>query len=84
SAVAEVISEGQAVSHIHLRYVRPFPKNIGDIIENFEKVLIPELNNGQLVKIIRDKYLVDAIGFNKIMGIPFTKTELVTEIKKML
>ncbi len=84
SAVAEVISEGQAVSHIHLRYVRPFPKNLGDIIKNFEKVLIPELNNGQLVKIIRDKYLVDAKGFNKIMGIPFTKTELVAEIKKML
>ncbi len=84
SAVAEVISEGHAVSHVHLRYVRPFPKNLGDIITNFEKVLIPELNNGQLIKIIRDKYLVDAKGFNKIMGIPFTKTELVDEIKKML
>jgi 2-oxoglutarate ferredoxin oxidoreductase subunit alpha len=84
SAVAEVISEGHAVSHLHLRYVRPFPKNLGDIIKNFEKVLIPELNNGQLVKIIRDKYLVDAKGFNKIMGIPFAKSELVEEIKKML
>jgi len=84
SAVAEVISEGHPVSHIHLRYVRPFPKNLGDLIKNFEKVLIPELNNGQLIKIIRDKYLVDAKGFNKIMGIPFTKTELVDQIKKML
>ena len=84
SAVAEMISEGHEVSHLHLRYVRPFPKNLGDLIKNFEKVLIPELNNGQLVKIIRDKYLVDAKGFNKIMGIPFTKTELVEEIKKML
>jgi 2-oxoglutarate/2-oxoacid ferredoxin oxidoreductase subunit alpha len=84
SAVSEVITEGYAVTHLHLRYVRPFPKNLGDIIKNFEKVLIPELNNGQLVKIIRDKYLVDAKGFNKIMGIPFTKTELVDEIKKML
>jgi 2-oxoglutarate ferredoxin oxidoreductase subunit alpha len=84
SAVAEVISEGHEVSHLHLRYVRPFSKNLGDLIKNFEKVLIPELNNGQLVKIIRDKYLVDAKGFNKIMGIPFTKTELVEEIKKML
>jgi 2-oxoglutarate ferredoxin oxidoreductase subunit alpha len=84
SAVAEVISEGHAVSHLHLRYVRPFPKNLGDIIKNFEKVLIPELNNGQLVKIIRHKYLVDAKGFNKIMGIPFAKSELVEEIKKML
>jgi 2-oxoglutarate ferredoxin oxidoreductase subunit alpha len=84
SAVAELISEGHAVSHVHLRYVRPFPKNLGDIIKNFEKVVIPELNNGQLVKIIRDKYLVDAKGFNKIMGIPFTKTELIQEIKKVL
>ena len=84
SAVAEVISEGHAVSHIHLRYVRPFPKNLGDLIKNFDKVLIPELNNGQLVKIIRDQYLADAKGFNKIMGIPFTKTELVEEIKKLL
>lgn len=84
SAVAEMISEGHSVSHVHLRYVRPFPKNLGDIIKNFEKVIIPELNNGQLIKIIRDKYLVDAKGFNKIMGIPFTKTELVDQIKKML
>jgi 2-oxoglutarate/2-oxoacid ferredoxin oxidoreductase subunit alpha len=84
SAVAELIAEGHAVSHVHLRYVRPFPKNLGDIIKNFEKVIIPELNNGQLVKIVRDKYLVDAKGFNKIMGIPFTKTELADQIKKML
>ena len=84
SAVADVLSEGYAVSHIHLRYVRPFPKNLGSLITNFEKILVPELNNGQLIKIIRDKYLVDAKGFNKIMGIPFTKHELVDEIKKML
>jgi len=84
SAVAELTAEGHAVSHVHLRYVRPFPANLGEIIKNFEKVIIPELNNGQLVKMIRDKYLVDAKGFNKIMGIPFTKTELIQEIKKVL
>src|SRR5690348_726246 len=84
SAVAELIKEGYAVSHVHLRYVRPFPKNLGSIIKNFEQVLIPELNNGQLIKIIRDKYLVDAKGFNKIKGIPFKKTELVDKIKSML
>lgn len=84
SAVASVLSEGYEVSHIHLRYVRPFPKNLGSLINNFEKVLIPELNNGQLIKIIRDKYLVDAKGFNKIMGIPFAKQEIIDEIKKML
>ena len=84
SAVAELIKEGNAVSHAHLRYIRPFPKNLGTIIKNFEQVLIPELNNGQLIKIIRDKYLVDAKGFNKIKGIPFKKTELVDKIKSML
>ncbi|MGN6603682.1 MAG: 2-oxoacid:acceptor oxidoreductase subunit alpha [Ginsengibacter sp.] len=84
SAVAELVREGAEVAHVHLRYIRPFPKNLGSIIKNFDKVLIPELNNGQLIKIIRDKYLVDAKGFNKIKGVPFTKTELVTEIKKLL
>ena len=84
SAVIELLKEGHQVSHVHLRYIRPFPKNLGEIIKNFDKVLIPELNNGQLVKIIRDKYLVDAKAFNKIKGIPFTKAELVDEIKKLL
>ena len=84
SAVVDLLAEGHEVSHAHLRYVRPFPKNLGDIIKNFEHVLIPELNNGQLIKIIRDQYLVDAKGYHKIMGIPFTKHELVDEIKKLL
>ncbi|MEX6688472.1 2-oxoacid:acceptor oxidoreductase subunit alpha [Danxiaibacter flavus] len=82
SAAMELQEEGYAVSHAHLRYIRPFPKNLGDILRNFDHVLIPEINNGQLVKIIRDQYLIDAKGYNKIMGIPITKTELVTEIKK--
>ncbi len=84
SAVKELQNAGHAVSHAHLRYVRPFPKNLGDILKNFEKVLIPEINNGQLIKIIRDIYLVDAKGYHKIMGVPITKGELVDEIKKML
>src|SRR5450432_2369434 len=84
SAVADLLSEGHSVSHVHLRYVRPFPKNLGELLRNFEHVLIPELNNGQLIKIIRDQYLVDAKGCHKIMGIPFTKHELVDEIKKLL
>jgi 2-oxoglutarate ferredoxin oxidoreductase subunit alpha len=84
SAVNDLLAEGHEVSHAHLRYVRPFPKNLGDILKNFEHVLIPELNNGQLIKIIRDQYLVDAKGYHKIMGIPLTKGELVDEIKKFL
>jgi 2-oxoglutarate/2-oxoacid ferredoxin oxidoreductase subunit alpha len=84
SAVAELVKKGHSVAHAHLRYVRPFPKNLGDIIKNYEKVLIPEINNGQLIKIIRDVYFVDAKGYNKIMGIPITKTELVEVIKGIL
>lgn len=84
SAVAEMQGKGHAVSHAHLRYVRPFPKNLGDIIKNFDKVLIPEINNGQLIRIIRDQYLVDAKGYNKIMGVPITKTELVIKLEEMI
>jgi 2-oxoglutarate ferredoxin oxidoreductase subunit alpha len=84
SAVAELQYEGYAVSHAHLRYMRPFPKNLGDILKNFEQVLIPEINNGQLIKIIRDQYFVDAKGYNKIMGVPITKTELVMKLREML
>ena len=84
SAVLQLQAEGYAVSHAHIRYLRPFPKNLGEIINNFEQVLVPEINNGQLVKIIRDQYLVDAKPYNKVMGIPITKGELVDVIKKML
>ncbi|MBL0234280.1 MAG: 2-oxoacid:acceptor oxidoreductase subunit alpha [Chitinophagaceae bacterium] len=84
SAVAELQSRGESVSHAHLRYVRPFPKNLGEIIGNFEKVLIPEINNGQLIKIIRDVYMVDAVGYNKVMGIPITKTEMVMKLEELL
>jgi len=84
SAVHELLAEGHEVSHAHIRYMRPFPKNLGDIIKNFDTVLIPEINNGQLIKIIRDVYLVDAKAFNKIKGTPITKGELVAEIRKYL
>ena len=84
SAVSELQAHGYAVSHAHLRHLRPFPRNLGEILKNFDHVLIPEINNGQLVKIVREQFLVDAKCFNKIMGIPITKTELVLKIKEML
>ena len=84
SACTELQAKGHAVSHAHLRYVRPFPKNLGEILKNFETILIPEINNGQLIKIIRDVYFVDAKGYNKIMGVPITKTELVMKLEEML
>lgn len=84
SAVNELLAEGQAVAHAHLRYLRPFPKNLGDILSKYEKILIPEMNNGQLIKIIRDQFLVDAIGHNKIMGVPMTRQELIIKIRELL
>lgn len=81
SAVLQLQSQGKAVSHAHIKYMRPFPKNLGAILAGFETILIPEINNGQLIKIIRDQYLVDAKAYNKIMGIPITKLELVTAIE---
>jgi 2-oxoglutarate ferredoxin oxidoreductase subunit alpha len=84
SAVLELQAKGHAVSHAHIRYVRPFPKNLGELMQKFDKVLIPEINNGQLIKIIRDQYLVDAQGYHKIMGVPITKQELIDVITKML
>jgi 2-oxoglutarate ferredoxin oxidoreductase subunit alpha len=84
SAVLQLQSQGKAVSHAHIKYMRPFPKNLGEILAGFETILIPEINNGQLIKIIRDQYLVDAKAYNKIMGIPITKLELVTAIESYL
>lgn len=84
TAVGELLKQGHSVAHAHLRYVRPFPRNLGEILSRYKTVLIPEINNGQLVKIIRDQFLIDAKAYNKVMGIPITKTELVEEIKKYL
>ncbi len=84
SAAIDLREQGFSVSHAHLRHLRPFPRNLGSILKNFHHILIPEINNGQLIKIIRDEYLVDAKGYHKIMGIPITKIELVDAVKKML
>jgi 2-oxoglutarate ferredoxin oxidoreductase subunit alpha len=84
SACAELQQQGKSVAHAHLRYIRPFPKNLGELLRSYDTVLVPEINNGQLVRILRDQYFVDAIPYNKIMGIPITKTELVEAFSKYL
>ncbi len=84
TATAKLIEEGHSVAHAHLRYLNPFPKNLGALLRNYKKVVVPELNNGQLVKIIRDKYFVDAIPFNKIQGQPFMAHEVIQQIKNIL
>jgi 2-oxoglutarate ferredoxin oxidoreductase subunit alpha len=84
TAVRELIAEGYDVSHLHLRHLNPFPNNLGDLLNSFEKVLIPEMNRGQLLKLIRAKYLVPAIGLPKVQGLPFTTSELKNKILDLL
>jgi 2-oxoglutarate ferredoxin oxidoreductase subunit alpha len=84
TATLELLDEGHKVSHAHLRYLNPLPKNLGELMGKFKTVVVPELNNGQLVKIIRDKYFIDAIPYNKIQGQPFMASEVVNKIKEIL
>ena len=83
SAVHRAQEQGKSVAHCHLRYMNPFPKNLGDILKSYDKVLIPELNTGQLSLLIRGKFLVDAIGYNKVQGKPFLVHELVQQIENL-
>jgi 2-oxoglutarate ferredoxin oxidoreductase subunit alpha len=76
TAVRELILEGHKVSHIHLRYIYPMPRNLEALLKGFQKVMVPELNNGQLVRIIRSEFLVDAKPLAKIKGLPFTANEI--------
>ena len=82
SAVDRARDEGLSVSHIQLRHINPFPKNLGDVLLKFEKVVVAELNMGQLNSILRSKFLVNSIGLNKIKGKPFTVDEVYSEIIK--
>lgn len=79
-AVMEARAEGYNVSQVHLRHLAPFPRNLGEILKRFDKVMVPEINNGQLVKLLRDQYFVDAIGYNRVRGVPFSVEELKTAI----
>ncbi|MBK7570792.1 MAG: 2-oxoacid:acceptor oxidoreductase subunit alpha [Bacteroidetes bacterium] len=81
SAVLQAREKGLDVSHAHVRYIKPFPKNLGEILYGFEHVIIPELNSGQLIKILRDKFLIPAEGLNKVQGMPFTAEEILTKIE---
>jgi 2-oxoglutarate/2-oxoacid ferredoxin oxidoreductase subunit alpha len=84
SAVLKARAEGYDVSHAHLRYIKPFPKNLGEVLYNFEHIIIPEMNTGQLIKMIRDKYLIPAEGLNKIQGMPFAAEDIYTKIVEKL
>jgi len=84
TAVHKVQSQGKKVAHCHLRYLNPLPKDLPGILKRYKKVLIPELNLGQLNMLIRATYLIDAIGLNKVQGKPFSVAEIVEKIESLL
>ena len=75
---------GYRIGHVHLRHLNPFARNLGDVLKRYRKVLVPELNMGQLVWLLRAKFLVNAIGLNKIQGRPFKQSELEQKISELL
>lgn len=83
TAVLELLDEGYDIAHLHLRHLNPFPKNLGELLLNYDKVLIPEMNCGQLLQLIRAKYLIPAVGFNKVQGMPFTTEEIKAKITEL-
>jgi 2-oxoglutarate/2-oxoacid ferredoxin oxidoreductase subunit alpha len=82
TAQEQLASKG--VSSAHLRWINPLPSDLGELLKGFEKVIIPELNLGQLRRIIRSEFLIDAIGINKVEGLPFTSSELVEKVEEVL
>ena len=83
-AVKLEIEKGRSVSHIHLRYLNPFPNNLGDLLGSFEHILVPEMNTGQLVTMIRSNYLLPAVGLPKVSGKPFKVREVTAGIRSIL
>jgi 2-oxoglutarate ferredoxin oxidoreductase subunit alpha len=84
TVVDKLRKAGKKVSFYHLRWINPMPKSLGKYIKNFKKVIVPEVNAGQLIHILRSKYLVDAIGFNRVTGLPLRVGELKTAIEKLI
>ncbi|MDX6694771.1 MAG: 2-oxoglutarate/2-oxoacid ferredoxin oxidoreductase subunit alpha [Blastocatellia bacterium] len=84
SAVEKLQREGKPVSSAHLRYLNPFPKNLGEVLAGFETVIIPEMNLGQLCTMIRAKFLVDAVAFSKVKGRPFQIREIIQKVEEYL
>jgi 2-oxoglutarate/2-oxoacid ferredoxin oxidoreductase subunit alpha len=84
AGVRRVRTDGGKVAHAHLTHLNPFPRNTGDVLRRYEKVLVPEMNLGQLLKLVRAEFLVDAVGYNRVRGLPFRADELAEAIGAML
>ena len=84
AAVKRVRTAGGKVAQAHLQYLNPLPRNTGEVLRSYERVLVPEMNLGQLLKLVRAEFLVDAVGYNRVRGLPFTSAELADAIEGML
>jgi 2-oxoglutarate ferredoxin oxidoreductase subunit alpha len=84
AGVRRVRGNGGKVAHAHLNYLNPFPRNTGDVLRRYDKILVPEMNLGQLLKLVRAEFLVDAVGYNRVRGLPFRSSELAEAMEGML
>jgi 2-oxoglutarate ferredoxin oxidoreductase subunit alpha len=84
AGVRRVRNGGGKVAHVHLRWLNPFPANLGDVLRSYDRVLIPEMNLGQLAMLIRSRFLVDAVSYNRVTGKPFKAGEIRDAIEALL
>ena len=83
AAAVALATEGRSVASIHLRYLNPLPPDLGHILREYRKVLVPEINSGQLVRVLRAEYLVDAVGFNRVRGLPLASEDILDAINQL-
>jgi len=84
AAVEEAQTSGKSVASIHLRHLNPLPPDLGQILRQYRRVLVPEINSGQLVRVLRAEYLVDAVGFNRVRGVPLATQDIVEAINQLV
>ena len=77
-------ARGRRIGHVHLRHLNPLPPDLGQILRQYRRVLVPEINSGQLVRVLRAEYLVDAVGFNRVRGMPLASQEILEAINQLL
>ncbi|MEU8709553.1 2-oxoglutarate ferredoxin oxidoreductase subunit alpha, partial [Streptomyces sp. NPDC048565] len=84
AAVRRLRASGETIAQAHLRHLNPFPNNLGDVLKRYDKVVVPEMNLGQLALLLRAKYLVDARSYNQVNGMPFKAEQLATALKETI
>jgi 2-oxoglutarate ferredoxin oxidoreductase subunit alpha len=84
TAVSRVQAQGKSVAHAHVRYLNPFPRNLGDLLGRYKKIMVAELNGGQLAFLIRGRFVTDVIAYNKVHGQPFKISEVTRKIEEVL